>query len=102
MHSCRKFIRWSICPGILPLNTPQDVQKLILIDAAGLEYNENTASLAFKIARIPIIKNIMTFITPKSLVKKRLQDVYYDKSKVKANSQTDILTLRSGQETDNP
>ncbi|MBK8670080.1 MAG: alpha/beta hydrolase [Saprospiraceae bacterium] len=77
---------------------PQDVQKLILIDAAGLEYNENQPPLAFKIARIPILKNIMTFITPKSLVKKSLQDVYYDKSKV-TSQLTDRyfdLTLRSG------
>lgn len=58
------------------------VEKLILIDASGLRYAEKKPPLAFKIARTPVLNKILTFVTPKSVVKKSLEDVYTDKSKV--------------------
>ncbi len=61
---------------------PEKVEKLILIDAAGLKYTEKKPPLAFKIARIPVLNKILTLITPKSVVKKSLEDVYSDKSLV--------------------
>lgn len=61
---------------------PEKVEKLILIDAAGLKYTEKKPPLAFKIARIPVLNKILTLITPRSVVQKSLEDVYSDKSLV--------------------
>jgi pimeloyl-ACP methyl ester carboxylesterase len=77
---------------------PQKVTKLILIDAAGYAVTSQKSVLAFQVARMPIIKNCMTFITPYLLARKSVESVYADKSKV-----TDALvdryfelTLRAG------
>ena len=77
---------------------PAMVQKLILIDAAGYSIQSQSVPIGFKIARTPVLKNIMTFITPRFMVKESVQNVYADKAKV-----TDMLvdryfdlTLREG------
>jgi pimeloyl-ACP methyl ester carboxylesterase len=77
---------------------PQKVKKLILIDAAGYAIKSQKPVLAFRVARMPVIKNCMTFITPYTLARKSVESVYADKSKV-----TDALvdryfelTLRTG------
>lgn len=56
------------------------VNKLILLDASGYPQKNEKGSLGFKIASLPIINNLLLFITPKSLVKKSLENVFYDKS----------------------
>jgi pimeloyl-ACP methyl ester carboxylesterase len=77
---------------------PQKLAKLILIDAAGYAVTSQKSVLAFQVARMPVIKNCMTFITPYSLARKSVESVYADKSKI-----TDALvdryfelTLRTG------
>jgi pimeloyl-ACP methyl ester carboxylesterase len=77
---------------------PQKVTKLILIDAAGYAIKSQKPVLAFQVARMPVIKNCMTFITPYPLARESVESVYADKSKV-----TDALvdryfelTLREG------
>ncbi|MDB4438972.1 alpha/beta hydrolase [bacterium] len=74
------------------------VEKLILIDAAGYPKNSTNEPIAFKIARIPVLNKIMTFITPRFVVKSSVQNVYADKSKIsEALFQRYFdLTLRSG------
>lgn len=77
---------------------PDRVIKLVLIDAAGYPNESKSTPLAFQIAKIPLIKNMFTFITPKAVVRKSVENVYADKSKVT----TDLamryfeLTLRPG------
>ncbi|HIG90236.1 MAG: alpha/beta hydrolase [Flavobacteriaceae bacterium] len=61
---------------------PNMVKKLILINAAGYPYKAKSTPLAFRIAKIPLIKNIFTFITPKSVARSSVENVYADKSKV--------------------
>ena len=58
------------------------VNKLILISAAGYPMKSKSIPLAFKIAQIPIIQNIFTFITPKFIAKASVENVYKDKTKV--------------------
>ena len=58
---------------------PEKVAKLILVDASGYPRKNEKGSLGFKIASIPIINNLLLFITPKSLVKKSLETVFFDK-----------------------
>jgi pimeloyl-ACP methyl ester carboxylesterase len=61
---------------------PAAVEKLVLIDAAGYPRINFNGNLAFRLARIPVLKEILKVITPLSLVRKSVEDVYGDKSKV--------------------
>jgi pimeloyl-ACP methyl ester carboxylesterase len=64
------------------LQFPAQINKLILIDAAGYPMNIAERALVFKLAKMPILKDIFTKITPKAIIKKSLIDVYGDDSKV--------------------
>jgi len=59
---------------------PDKVNQLVLIDAAGYPIKNEKGSLGFKIASMPIINNLLLVFTPKSLVKKSLENVFYDHS----------------------
>lgn len=80
------------------LEQPHLITKLILIDAAGYPTISKSSPLAFKLAKTPIINKSLTYITPKFLVRKSIENVYKDTSKI-----TDTLvdryfdlTLRAG------
>ena len=73
----------------LTVQFPSLVQKLILIDAAGYPIQSQSVPIGFKMARMPVLKNILTFITPRFMVKSSVKNVYADKSKV-----TDVLVDR--------
>lgn len=80
------------------LEQPQMVQKLILIDAAGYPSKAKSVPIAFKLGQTPVFKNILTYITPRSIVKSSIENVYHDTSKV-TDSLIDRyfeLTLREG------
>lgn len=64
------------------LHNPIGVSKLILIDASGYPKKNESGSLGFKIASTPIINNLLLYITPKALVRKSLETIYYDQSRV--------------------
>ncbi len=64
------------------LEYPQWVDKLILIDAVGYPYESESEPAAFTIAKTPVIKHILTFITPKSIARTSVENVYADKSLV--------------------
>ena len=67
---------------------PNKVAKLILIDATGYPKKNEKGSLGFIIAQIPVINNLLLYITPKSLVQKSLEDVYYNKSLLEQSTVT--------------
>lgn len=64
------------------LQYPDMVDKLILIDAAGYPASSKSIPAAFKIARIPVLNNLFTFISPRFIVASSVKNVYADKSKV--------------------
>lgn len=64
------------------LENKEMVNKLILVDAAGYPVLSKSTPIIFKIAKIPIIKNIFTYITPRFIVKSSVKNVYFDKNKV--------------------
>ncbi|MDA7557694.1 alpha/beta hydrolase [Flavobacteriaceae bacterium] len=64
------------------LKHPNSVDKLILIDASGYPSTAQSIPIAFKLAKIPLIKNLFKFITPRALAKSSIENVYYDKRKV--------------------
>lgn len=57
---------------------PEKIGKLILIDAGGYPKKNEKGSLGFKLATIPVINNLLLVITPKFLIRKSLETVFYD------------------------
>jgi pimeloyl-ACP methyl ester carboxylesterase len=80
------------------LVNPEQVQKLVLIDAAGYPSNARSRPIAFGIASIPVLNKLLTFITPRSVAEASVLNVYYDKSKVTTElvDRYFELTLREG------
>jgi pimeloyl-ACP methyl ester carboxylesterase len=77
---------------------PQMVSKLILIDAAGYPIQSKSTPIAFRLARTPVLNQIMKFITPRQMAKMSVESVYFDKTKV-SDALVDRyfdLTLREG------
>jgi pimeloyl-ACP methyl ester carboxylesterase len=64
------------------LFNPAVVDKLVLIDAVGYPKRGERGSLGFKIASTPVINNILLFTTPKALVRKSLETIYFDQYRV--------------------
>lgn len=80
------------------LENASEVDKLILIDASGYPIKCKSIPLAFKLAKIPVINKMLTFITPRFIVQKSVENVYADKLKVtdKLVDRYYDLTLRAG------
>lgn len=59
---------------------PDRVTKLILVDAAGMPVaSGDKVPLAFRIARTPVLNNMMLYITPRSIVTEGLNDAIIHK-----------------------
>ena len=67
---------------------PNKVEKLILVDASGLPTNKEQPAI-FKMAKTPVLSSLFLYVTPKFLIKKNIDEVYADDSKV-----TDELVTR--------
>jgi pimeloyl-ACP methyl ester carboxylesterase len=62
---------------------PAQVRALILVDAAGVPRKQaGRLPLAFRLARIPILRNLILYITPRSLVAEGLARSYGDPTKI--------------------
>lgn len=61
---------------------PGRLDKLILIDAAGYPKTKEKGSLGFLIASTPVINHLLLYFTPKALVRKSLETIYFDKNLV--------------------
>lgn len=55
---------------------PNKVTKLVLVDASGYPYAAKSVPLAFKLARTPIIKDVVKNILPRSLIEGSVKNVY--------------------------
>ncbi len=80
------------------LEQPDMLEKLILIDASGYPLNSKSVPIAFKLAQTSVLKNLLTFITPRFLVRPSVENVYFDTSKVTDSlvERYFELTLREG------
>jgi len=56
------------------------IAKLILLDAGGYPMKNEKGSLGFKLASTPVINNLLLYITPKFLIRKSLETVFYNNS----------------------
>lgn len=61
---------------------PKMVNKLVLIDASGYPLHSKSVPIAFRLARTPVLSNLLTFITPRFMAKASVENVYADKNKV--------------------
>lgn len=64
------------------LKYPNQVKKLVLIDATGYPMALKNKAFIFKLVQIPVLKDIIKKITPKFIIKKSLLDVYGQPTKV--------------------
>ncbi|MFN8348062.1 MAG: alpha/beta hydrolase [Spirosomataceae bacterium] len=80
------------------LKYPERVDRLILVDAAGYPMKSKSAPIAFRIARVPVLKNILKYITPRFMAESSVKNVYADDSKVTPELVDRYweLTLREG------
>ncbi|WP_026776805.1 alpha/beta fold hydrolase [Polaribacter sp. Hel_I_88] len=67
---------------------PKSIAKLILVDASGLPTNKPQPAI-FKMAKTPVLNTLFLYVTPKFFIKKNMQEVYGDETKI-----TDDLITR--------
>ncbi|WP_435354058.1 alpha/beta fold hydrolase [Emticicia sp. SJ17W-69] len=67
---------------VYALKYPEKVKKMILVDAGGYPMLSKSVPIAFQMARIPVIKTLFKYITPRSIIEKSVQNVYAQKEKV--------------------
>jgi pimeloyl-ACP methyl ester carboxylesterase len=77
---------------------PQRVERLILVDSSGTNFESESTGLGFLIARIPGINSVFETILPRALVAQTVVSVYGDPGKVTAElvDRYYELLLRSG------
>ena len=71
---------------------PKAVEKLVLIDSGGF-LEDKYIPLPFKMARTPIVKQILKYVVQKNLVMQFLHEVYGDTSKITPELEELIITV---------
>ncbi len=62
---------------------PEKTARLVLVDAGGyLPKVKPKGAVGFRLAQVPVLNRLLTFLTPKPLVRKSLEDVYVDHSRI--------------------
>ncbi len=64
------------------LEQPSRFQKLVLMDAGGYKLESLSVPIAFRIARIPVLNNLLNKILPRKLVESSVKNTYGNPSKV--------------------
>ncbi|HMQ06282.1 MAG TPA: alpha/beta hydrolase [Saprospiraceae bacterium] len=79
------------------LQHPEKVTHLVLIDAAGYPKTGKGGSV-FRWAKMPVVKTLLKYITPRSVVEKNLKEVYANQDKVSEDlvERYHDLALRKG------
>ena len=67
---------------------PEKVEKLVLVAASGLPTNKPQPWI-FKLAKTPVLNSLFLYFTPKSIIRKNIEQVYADHAKI-----TDDLVSR--------
>lgn len=61
---------------------PAKVQKMILVDAGGYQTKSKSVPIAFQIARLPLIKNLFKYVTPRFIAESSVKNVYIQDDKI--------------------
>jgi pimeloyl-ACP methyl ester carboxylesterase len=77
---------------------PQRVERLILVDAAGLPFEPESVPIGFLMARVPVLNRLTEWLLPRSVVVASVRNVYGEPAKVNAGlvDRYFELTLREG------
>jgi len=77
---------------------PERVERLVLVDSAGLPFEPQSVPLGFALARIPGLNRVAEWVLPRTLVQRSVENVYGDPSRVTAAlvDRYFELTLREG------
>lgn len=77
-NSLGGFIAWRFA-----LAHPERVGRLVLVDASGAPVPDPDGSpFVFRLARVPLLNQLFTVVTPRSVLETSLRDVYADDSRV--------------------
>ncbi len=80
------------------LRYPNKVKQLILINSGGYPKKNEKGNIGFKLASMPVVGDVLLNFTPRGIIRKSVEDVYSDKTKVSedlVNRYYDLL-LRKG------
>lgn len=82
----------------LALADPGRVAGLVLVDAAGQAFEPESLPIGFRIARMPVLRQLMRWILPRRAIEDSVIDVYGDPGRVSAAlvDRYYELTLREG------
>lgn len=61
---------------------PERVERLVLVDAGGYPYTSTSVPIGFRIARTPVLGNLMREVLPRSMIESSVRNVFGDPSKV--------------------
>jgi len=80
------------------LLAPQRVTKLILLDAAGPDFDSDSVPIGFLVAKVPVLNRIFDWVLPRPMVVASVRSVYGDPSRVSEElvDRYYQLTLREG------
>ena len=77
---------------------PQRVHQLVLVDAGGYAMQPKSVPIGFRIARMPVVRNLMEYVLPRGVIESSLRNVYGDPARVTPElvDRYYELTLRAG------
>ena len=61
---------------------PQRVAALVLVDAAGYAFAPESVPIGFRLARLPVARELFTRVLPRGIVEESLRNVYGDPARV--------------------
>lgn len=61
---------------------PDRIARLVLVDAGGYPYESTSVPIGFRIARTPILRDLMRDVLPRGVIESSMRNVYGDPSKV--------------------
>ena len=79
----------------------EKVVLLSLLNSGGFFSQDKGSPLVFKLARAPIIKDILRYVTPRFFIKNTLKEVYHDESKLtdkKIDTYRDLILREDNRE----
>lgn len=71
------FLAWRFA-----VDHPERVSKLVLLNSSGYPRGDQPTPIGFRLAMNESLRPVFTKITPRSIVKRTVHDVYFDQSKV--------------------
>jgi len=64
------------------LYSPDKISHLILINSGGYPKKNEKGNIGFKLAAMPVVGKLLSKFTPKTLIRKSIEDVYSDDGKI--------------------